>query len=340
MGTTMSKTTAIIFKKRPEGVPTKDCVETKEIDVPEVKDGQIRIKTLWLSVDPYMRGRMNAGKSYAAPWELGEPLQGGTVSLVEESKAEGFAKGDRVVGLTAWQGVAVVDPKKAGLRKVPDMGVPFHYFLHVLGMPGLTAWWGTSNIGKLKKGETVFVSGAAGAVGSMVGQLAKFAGCRVVGTAGSDEKLKYLKELGYDAGINYKTTKDLPAAIKEHCPDGIDFYFDNVAGQTLDDVLLQMNKFGRIAFCGGISQYNKGTDAHSPKNYFQVLVKSLTWRGFLVFDHYDQYGEFIADVGKLLKEGKLKARATVTDGLDKAYDAFLGLFKGENIGKAVVKVAD
>lgn len=328
----MKKNMQVLLKSRPEGAPGEENFELMETAVPEAGEGGVLRRTLWLSIDPYMRSRMSTAKSYAAPANIGEPMVGGTVSEVVASNNPRYAAGDIVAGFDGWQSYAASDGK--GLRKLDPAQAPPSYALGVLGMPGLTAYVALLDIGQPKEGETVVVSAAAGAVGSIAGQIAKLKGCRVVGLAGSDEKCDYVtRELGFDECINYKTA-DLKAAL----PDGIDIYFDNVGGAILDAALRKLNVHARIPLVGLISQYNDAKPAPGP-NLFPILATRSTLRGMIITDHADRFPDFIRDMGPWLREGKVKYREDIVDGLENAPRAFLGLFTGDNLGKRIVRVS-
>jgi NADPH-dependent curcumin reductase CurA len=333
----MSDTTREIrLASRPEGRPTHDNFELAEVPLPEPGEGQALVRNEYLSVDPYMRGRMRDAKSYVPPFEVGAGREGGAVGQVVASNSPDLNEGDWVSTQLGWREHSLVDAKSA-LAVDPDVA-PVSTALGVLGMPGFTAWTGLTEFGKPKEGETLFVSGAAGAVGSMVGQLGKLRGLRVVGSAGSDEKVELLTgELGFDAALNYKT-QDLRATLKEMCPDGIDIYFDNVGGDHLEAALDRMNVWGRIPLCGAISGYNEETPPPGPRNFMAVLPKRITIRGFIILDHYGLYRDFLSEVGPLVAEGKISYRETVVEGLENMPDAFLGLLDGQNTGKMLVKV--
>jgi NADPH-dependent curcumin reductase CurA len=325
------KNIQVLLKSRPEGAPGEDNFEIVESPVPEVGEGGVLRRTLWLSVDPYMRARMSTAKSYAAPANVGEPMVGGTVSEVVASNNPRFAPGDIVAGFDGWQSYAVSDGK--GLRKLDPSQAPPSYALGVLGMPGLTAYVALLDIGKPKEGETVVVSAAAGAVGSIAGQIAKVKGCRVIGLAGSDAKCDYvIRELGFDECINYKT-----ADLKTTLPNGIDVYVDNVGGAILEAVLRKLNVFARIPLVGLISQYNDAKPQPGP-NLGPLLASRATMRGMIVTDHTDRFPDFIRDMSGWVKEGKVKLREDVIEGIENTPRAFLGLFSGENVGKRIVKV--
>ena len=304
--------------------------------MPEPGDGQALVRNAYLSVDPYMRGRMREAKSYVPPFPVGQVMDGGAVGQVVASNTPDLAEGDWVNTQLGWREHALVEG--GGVLKVDPDVAPVSTALGVLGMPGFTAWVGLTEFGRPKEGETLFVSGAAGAVGSTVGQLAKLRGLRVVGSAGSDEKAELLTgELGFDAALNYKTD-DLDEALREHCPDGIDIYFDNVGGDHLEAALNRMNVWGRIPLCGAISGYNEETPPPGPRNFLAVLPKRLTIRGFIILDHFDRYRDFQAEVGPLVGDGKIAYRETVVEGIENMPDAFLGLLEGQNTGKMLVKV--
>ncbi len=331
----------IVLDNRPQGEATADNFKLVSSETPALTDGQVLVKHHFLSLDPYMRGRMNDSKSYAASQALGEVMIGGTVGEVVESKHPKFATGDKVVGMGGWQTYSVVDAGQPGaLRKVDTTHVPLSHYLGAVGMPGVTAWYGLVKIINPKAGETVVISAATGAVGSAFGALAKARGCRVVGIAGGPEKCKYaVDELGFDACIDYKLHKDmysLAKALKEHCPDGIDGYFENVGGMILDAVLLRMNAFGRIAVCGMIAGYDG--QPLPLTNPALILVNRLKVEGFIVSEHMEVWPEALAELGALVGTGKLRPRETIAEGLAAAPEAFLGLLKGKNFGKQLVRI--
>ena len=328
--------TQILFARRPEGMPAEDNFEVVTAPMREPGDGEVLRRTIYLSVDPYMRGRMSTQKSYVEGATLGETMVGQTVSQVIASNNPRFKAGDIVLTNDGWQAYGLSDGK--GLRKIDPSAAPISWSLGVLGMVGLTAYVGLLDIGKPKEGETVVVSAAAGAVGSIAGQIAKIKGCRAVGIAGSDEKCAFVvKELGFDACINYKTD-DLNAALKETCPNGVDVYFDNVAGPILEAVLKRINLHARIPLIGLISQYNVDKPSAGP-NLFPFLVKRALLQGMIIFDHTDRLPDFLRDMSQWLREGKVRYREDVVQGLENAPRAFIGLFKGENIGKRIVQVS-
>jgi hypothetical protein len=333
----------VLLKSRPVGEPKPTDFEIAEAPMPKPGDGEILVRTIWLSLDPYMRGRMNDVKSYSAPVELGGVMTAGTVGEVVESRHPAFQRGDFVLSYGGWQThhVARVGGQAgpAGPLKLDPSLAPISAALGVLGMPGMTAYVGLYDIGQPKPGETVVVSAAAGAVGSAVGQLAKLRGCRAVGIAGSPEKCDHVvKELGFDACVSHRAP-DLFAALKDACPKGIDVYFDNVGGDVLKTVLRLVNPFARIPLCGLISQYNAPEPPPGP-NMASVLVNRVTIRGFIVSDHADRLPAFLADCGRWVREGRLKYREDIVEGLDNAPRAFIGLLQGKNFGKLLVKVGE
>lgn len=331
----------IVLASRPAGEPTAENFRLVEAPVPALADGQVLVRHHYLSLDPYMRGRMNDGKSYAQPQPLDAVMIGGTVGEVVESHHPGFAAGDKVVGMGGWQQYSVVDATPLGmLRKVDTTHIPLAAYLGAVGMPGVTAWVGLTQIIAPKEGETVVVDAASGAVGSAVGQLAKARGCRVVGLAGGADKCAYVtEELGFDACIDYRQHQDLKSmlrALKEAAPNGIDGHFENVGGLILDAVMLRMNAFGRIAFCGMIAGYNG--EPIPMANPSLILVSRLKLQGFIVSEHMNLWPQALKELGTMVATGKLKYRETVADGLAAAPEAFLGLLKGRNFGKQLVKL--
>jgi NADPH-dependent curcumin reductase CurA len=323
---------------RPVGMPKRSDWSFTTEPAPEPGDGQVLVKVLYLSLDPAMRGWMNEGKSYIAPVGIGEVMRAGGAGRVVASRHPGFAPGDFVTGVTGVQEYALLDGK--GLAKIDPRLAPLPAWLGVLGMPGMTAYFGLLEIGQPKPGETVVVSGAAGAVGALVGQIARIEGCRVVGIAGGPEKCAYLVDaLGFDAAIDYKSG-DVRAALRRHCPKGIDVYFDNVGGEILDDVLTLIAKKARIVICGAISQYNNTVPVKGPSNYLSLLVNRARMEGMVVFDWVDRYGEAVTRMAAWMAEGKLAHREDVVTGLDTFPETLLKLFKGENFGKLVLKVAE
>ena len=334
----MSTTTSreIRLASRPRGLPTADNFTLAQVDLAPPPDGQVLVRNLYMSVDPYMRGRMNSGKSYVPPFELGKPLEGGAVGEVIESRAKEFKPGDAVTSRFGWREYFIASPKE--LHPVSREIQPLSVYLGALGMTGMTAWAGLHLV-EVKAGETIFISGAAGAVGSVAGQLAKLRGCRVIGSAGSMEKVMFLREeCGFDIAFDYKTGPVLEQLNLE-APDGIDVYFDNVGGETLEAALSALRLHGRIIACGGISGYNEEKPRPGPSNLFNVVTKRLTMKGLMVLDWLDRQAEFEKEVGGYFKAGKVKHKETVVKGIDKAMDAFLGLFQGQNVGKMVVDLA-
>jgi NADPH-dependent curcumin reductase CurA len=337
----MTTNQQILLASRPAGEPTVDNFRLVETPLPALADGQVLVRHHYLSLDPYMRGRMNEGRSYTAPQPLGEVMIGGTVGEVVESRHPGFAAGDRVVGMGGWQQYSVVDAGQPGmLRKVDTSRVPLSVYLGAVGMPGVTAWVGLTQIIEPKPGETVVVDAASGAVGGVVGQLAKARGCRVVGIAGGPDKCRFVvDELGFDACIDHRAHGDLKSmlrALKEAAPAGIDGHFENVGGHILDAVMLRMNAFGRIAFCGMIAGYNG--EPIPMANPSLILVSRLKLQGFIVSEHMKLWPAALQELGGLVATGRLKYRETVADGLASAPQAFLGLLKGRNFGKQLVKL--
>jgi leukotriene B4 12-hydroxydehydrogenase/15-oxo-prostaglandin 13-reductase len=322
---------------RPVGMPKESDFSLEEIPVPAPGDGQVLVKTSYLSVDPYMRGRITGIRSYADPVNIGDVMVGGAVGQVVESHHTGFATGDFVLGYWGWQEHAVVEGKTL-LKLNPNLA-PISTALGVLGMPGMTAYFGFLEICKPQPGEVVVVSGAAGAVGSLVGQIAKIKGCRVVGIAGTDEKVHWLvNDLGFDAAFNYKTTTDYTSKLKEICPSGIDCYFDNVGGAITDSVFPLLNVFGRVSVCGHISMYNLEKPEPGPRLLPYTLVKQLKVEGFIVTRWQSRWGEGIAQMAQWLKEGKIQHREDIVEGFENTAKAFIGMLQGENTGKMLVKV--
>ncbi len=325
----------IVLASRPKGWVTQDNFRLETAPLPQPKDGEVLVKNLWLSLDPYMRGRMNDTKSYAAKQELGEVMIGGTVGEVVESKNPKFAVGDKVLGMFGWQQYGL--SSGAGLNKIDASRVPMQAFLGVLGMPGVTAWVGLLDLCQPKTGETVAVSAASGAVGSVVGQIAKLKGCRAVGIAGGKAKCDYVvKELGFDACVDYKAGK-LRDDLKAAAPNGIDCYFENVGGEILDAALARMNAFSRIAVCGLISQYNV-TEPYGVKNFGSILTNRIKVQGFIVSDRMELWAKALPELIGWVAGGKIKYRESVAQGLENAPKAFIGLLKGENFGKQLVKI--
>lgn len=336
----MTENRQIVLKSRPVGLPIPENFALENAPMPVAGDGEMLIRTLWMSVDPYIRGRISDRKSYAPPFQIGEPLDGYFVGRVEESKGGRFPVGAHVFGTGGgWRDYHAADGK--ALRGVDPDIAPLQANIGVLGMPGQTAYVGLLDIGQPKEGETVFVSAASGAVGAVVCQIAKLKGCRVVGSAGSDEKCAWLRdEAGVDAAINYKTCGDLETALADACPDGIDVYFENVGGEHLQAALSLMNFFGRIVACGMIAGYNDSAPRPGPNNLFLVVGRRLRMEGFIVSDHRERTDDFLKDVGGWIRDGRLRWRETVVDGLESAPGAFIGLFHGDNFGKMCVRVAE
>ncbi|MGW1000798.1 NADP-dependent oxidoreductase [Streptomyces sp. NPDC002520] len=325
------------LRSRPVGWPKPEDFALVETEVPTPGEGQILVRNEYLSVDPYMRGRMSAAKSYAAPYEVGKVMQGGAVGEVVASDAEGIAVGDHVLHFFGWREYAVMDAQHA--VKVDPQAAPLSTYLGVLGMPGLTGYAGLLRTASFKEGDIVFVSGAAGAVGSEVGQLAKLMGAsRVIGSAGSDEKVKLLlDEYGFDAAFNYKKGP-VSEQLRAAAPDGIDVYFDNVGGEHLQAAIGSLNLHGRIAICGAISVYNATEPAPGPNNLARLIQTRGRIEGLLVGDHYDLQPEFVAKVGPWVASGELKYRETVIEGIENNVEAFLGVLRGDNVGKMIVKL--
>jgi NADPH-dependent curcumin reductase CurA len=320
---------------RPTGLPDADLFEVAETPIPEPREGQLLIRNAYFSVDPYMRPRMNDVRSYVAPYTLGEAMTGGAVGRIAVSRHPSFAEGQWVLHNLGWREWALSDG--SAVRAI-DAGVaPVSTALGVLGMPGFTAYYGLFEIGRPAHGETVFVSGAAGAVGSAAGQMAKIAGCRVIGSAGSAQKLAWLRELGFDAVFDYRA-RPVRDSLAEAAPDGIDVYFDNVGGDHLEAAIGRMRTYGRIVACGSISRYNDSEAGSAPRNLFMVVTKRLRMQGYIISDHYDRFPEFAEQAREWVRSGRLRYRETVIDGIENAPRAFLGLFRGESIGKMLVRV--
>jgi len=334
----------ILLASRPSGMPTMDNFRIVDAEVPQIKDGEFLIKTTYLSVDPYMRGRMTDRKSYIAPFSLNAMMSGGVIAEVVESRSDAFNPGEIVTGHLGWQLYAAINPKQAvesAIRKIDPRIAPVTTALGVLGMPGLTAYFGFLDIGRPKSGETVVVSGAAGAVGTVVCQLARINGCRVIGIAGSDEKNKYLSdELGIDATINYKKSSDIMAELKAACPNGVDVYFDNVGGEVSDAVMTLINNKARVVICGQIALYNLEKPDVGPRVQPYLLINSALMQGFIITDYASRFVEGITQLAQWLAAGKLKYAENIVEGFENTPHAFLGLFSGENLGKQLVKVAN
>ena len=327
----------IVLASRPDAYPEPRHFRLEEVPAPEPSEGEALVQVEWLSLDPYMRGRMRLGPSYAAPVEIGGVMTGGVVGRVVESRTPEVAVGDIVEGSLGWQEYAVARPGQ--LRKVdPDLA-PISTAVGVLGMPGMTAYFGFLEVAAPEVGDTVVVSAASGAVGQVVGQIAKIMGCRVVGTAGSEDKIDFIvNELGFDAGINYKT-EDVEYALARECPDGIDVYFDNVGGPVTDAVLQLLNVHGRVSVCGQISQYNLPEPELAPRNMGLLIQKQAKMEGFLVFNFAHKHDHARQRMAEWIRSGQLKYKEDVVEGLENAPRAFIGLMKGENFGKLLIKVS-
>ncbi len=329
------KNMQVLLARRPEGQVQTSDFKIVETPLPDIADGQLLVRNHYLSLDPYMRGRMNAVKSYAPSVNIGDVMVGGTVGQVLASRHAGFKVGDLVVGFLGWQLYGVSDG--TALMRIDESGIPLSAYLGVMGMPGATAYVGLLDIGQPKPGETVAVSAASGAVGSVVGQIAKIKGCRAVGIAGGPDKCAYVvEELGFDACIDYKQGR-LAEDLAKAAPKGIDVYFENVGGPIFDKVLLRMNPFGRIPLCGLISQYN-AIDPYGMKNIGTLVVNRVKLQGFIVSDHLARWPEAFKDIGQWLKEGRIKYRESIAQGIENAPAAFIGLLAGRNFGKQVVKL--
>ncbi|MEZ5354990.1 MAG: NADP-dependent oxidoreductase [Bryobacteraceae bacterium] len=327
----------VVLAARPSGVPTESDFRLEESPVPDPADGEFLIESVYLSVDPYMRGRMRDVASYAAPLQLGEVMTGGGVGRVAASRNPRYAVGDWVEGMTGWQTHLVT--RGAGFRKIDPTLAPPSTALGVLGMPGLTAYFGLLEVGAARAGDTVVVSGAAGAVGSAVGQIAKIAGCRVVGIAGSDDKVAWLTgDLGFDAAFNYKTESDYRARIRDLCPSGVDVYFDNVGGPISDAVMPSLAQGARVAVCGQISQYNNEQAEQGPRQWFHLIVKRARVEGFLVFDFANRYDEGRERLTGWVRAGRIQYREHFEDGIERMPAAFIGMLGGANTGKMLVRV--
>jgi NADPH-dependent curcumin reductase CurA len=337
-----TKNRQILLVSRPTGEPTLDNFRLVETDVPRPGPGQMLLRSIYLSLDPYMRGRMNAGKSYAPPVEIGHVMEGRAVAEVVESNLPGYRPGEFVFAPLGWQEYAVSDGQGV-VRKIDPALRPLSYALGILGMPGMTAYTGLLNIGQPQPGETLVVAAASGAVGSVVGQIGRLKGCRVVGVAGGSEKCRYVQEdLGFDECLDHREP-NLAGRLAAACPQGIDIYFENVGGKVFDAVLPLLNNFARIPVCGLIAHYNAtelppGPD-HVPLVMKEILIKRLTFRGFIVWDFASQLPEFLADMSTWLREGKLKYKEDITDGLENAPRELIGLLRGQNFGKKIIRVS-
>ena len=331
------KSREIRLARRPEGLPRPQDFALGEREVPEPGPGQVLVRNIYMSVDPYMRGRMVDRQSYVPPFQVGQPLSGGAVGQVVESQNPAFQPGDYVNNFSGWQEWFVTSGGE--LQKIDPRMAPIQAFLGALGMPGLTAYAGLLKVGELKEGERVFVSAASGAVGAVVCQIAKNKGCYVAGSAGSDEKCEWLRsEAGVNRTINYRTCGDLTKAVREAMPEGIDVYFENVGGAHLNAALANMRMHGRIPVCGMIAQYNDTAPPPGPANIVNVIPLRLSIRGFIVSDYFALLPEFLRDMSEWHRAGKMKWQETIVEGIEKAPEAFIGLFKGENFGKMLVKI--
>jgi NADPH:quinone reductase len=330
------KSEQIVLASRPHGLPSSDNFRFEAKDLDKLKDNEVLLKSWFISVDPYMRGRMNDVKSYSPSFQVNEPIAGGIVAKVVESRSKSLVEGDTVFGMLPWATYSI--EKAENLRKVDLQSVPASYYLGILGMPGLTAYFGMIDIGKPKAGETVVISGAAGAVGIIAGQIARIQGAYVVGIAGSDEKCKMLKgEMGFDEAVNYKTTKSMRKAIAGVCLKGVDVYFDNVGGEISDAVIDNLNFHSRIVLCGQISQYNNAEVSTGPRILPRLLTRSVHLQGFIVSNYSDRFVEGFAHLAQWVAQGKLKYKETIIHGFDKLPDTFLGLFSGKNQGKMLIE---
>lgn len=330
------KNQVILLKNRPAGKPSLNDFQFSEAEIPSPGEGELLLKSTYVSVDPYLRGRMRDEESYIPPFELNKPLESGIIAEVIESKNGNFKKGDFVNGMLQWKHYQISSGN--GLNKVNKDQAPLTAFLGVLGLTGITAYLGLEKIGKLKKGETLLVSGAAGAVGSVVGQIAKIKGCRVIGIAGSDEKISKIKEdFGFDEGINYNKAENLNSAIAKACPEGVDVYFDNVGGEILDAALANINKFGRVINCGAISLYNAEKRPMGPRHEGTLIKKSVLMQGFTVRDYVKDFGPAIKDLSGWLQKGEINYSETIIEGFENIPQAFIDLFEGKNKGKMIVK---
>ncbi|MGY3932987.1 NADP-dependent oxidoreductase p1 [Aeromonas encheleia] len=322
--------------RRPSGLPTPADFALREVPLPELQEAEVLVANQWLSVDPYMRGRMSEAKSYVPPFPLNGPLDGGAIGTVLASRHPDFAAGDRVSSMQGWRDSFVANA--AQLTRLPKTGLPAQLFLGALGMPGMTAWAGLHKVARLQAGETLLVSAASGAVGTMAVQLAKRAGARVIGSTGSADKVAYLETLGADAVINYRATPDLDAELARLAPEGIHVYFENVGGAMLEAALNHMALHGRIVLCGLIDQYNSEGGASGPRNLSQIIRKRILMQGLLVSDHWQHYGDFLAEAIPAFEAGTLQAEETVSEGLASMPQAFIGLFEGRNTGKMLVRL--
>ena len=331
----VARSREIRLAARPRGAPVLTDFELAEVDLPEPGEGEVLVRNAFVSVDPYMRGRMNDVRSYVPPFALGEPLTGGAVGEIVASGDEQWQAGDWVVHDLGWRELALVEGRR--VRRVDPRQSPVSTALGVLGMPGLTAYVGIVDIGRVEAGETVFVSGAAGAVGSIAAQLAQARGARVVGSAGTAEKVAWLEELGLEGVFDY-TQVSTAEALRAHAPDGIDVYFDNVGGETLEAAIGALRLHGRVVACGAISRYNATEAQPGPRNLFMLVTKRLRLEGFLVFEHAERTAAFLDEVAPLVADGAIRHRETIVDGIERAPEAFIGLLSGANVGKMLVRV--
>jgi NADPH-dependent curcumin reductase CurA len=332
----MTLSREIRLKSRPVGVPTADNFELATVDLPDPGPGQVQVRNTWMTVDPYMRGRMNDVQSYTPPFQLGEAMQGGAVGVVTKSNGAPLQEGELVQSFFGWR--EGFNAPAGAVQKLETHGLPPEAFLGYAGMPGLTAYVGLVRIAEMKAGDVVFVSGAAGAVGSVACQIAKLKGHTVIGSAGGPEKVAFLKEIGVDHAIDYKAEPDLTAALLRAAPDGFDVYFENVGGAHMEAALMAAKPFGRFALCGMISQYNNTDLGEGVRGLVMAVGKSLTLRGFIVSNHGDMQAAFAKDLAGWVASGQFKSRDTVKEGIENAPAAFLGLFKGENFGKMLVRL--
>lgn len=332
------KNRQVLLASRPSGWVTLDNFTVADGEVGEPAQGEVLVRNKFMSVDPYMRSRMNDAKSYIPPFQIGEVLQAGVVGEVVASNFDGIEQGDHVMGMLGWENYSICDGRL--LRKLPQSSAPLSWHLGILGMPGMTAYVGLMKIAEAKADDQVFVSAASGAVGSVVGQLAKLLGCRVAGSAGSDEKVALLgEEFGYDAGYNYKTSESLMHSVKAVCPEGVDVLFENVGGKQLEAALWNMRDFGRIALCGMIADYNAEEPPPGPRGMMLMVGRRITMRGFIVTDHPEACEEYVGKAVGWINEGKLKYKETISEGVENAPQAFIELLQGGNVGKQIVQLS-
>lgn len=332
------KNKQVRLASRPSGWVTQDNFTVTDADVGQPGAGEVLVRNMFMSVDPYMRGRMNDVPSYIPPFQIGEVLQAGVVGEVVASNFTGLAEGDHVMGMLGWENYSISDGRL--LRKLPKSSAPLSWHLGILGMPGMTAYVGLMKIAAAKPGDNVFVTAASGAVGSVVGQLARIHGCRVTGSAGADQKVALLKkEFGYNAAFNYKSSKSLPASVKEACPDGVDVLFENVGGEIFEAVLWNMRDYGRIALCGMIADYNEKEPQPGPRGLMLMIGRRLTMRGFIVTDHPEACEEYVTKAVAWVADGKLVYRETIAEGIENAAQAFIDMLQGGNTGKQIVQLS-